>query len=124
MPMENENNDGNTLDFKGTMKEIFEEEKPEMSQEEAIKAYKETKTKKRSSNDDDQNSEETEHLKRVKEELLKSLKRVDVLEQKIFGDKEKENIKKMVRENAKTKDERVEQVIEEPKQKQEEKERL
>ena len=38
--------------------------------------------------------------------------------------KEKENIKKMVRENAKTKDERVEQVIEEPKQKQEEKERL
>jgi hypothetical protein len=124
MPMENENNDGNTLDFKGTMKEIFEEEKPEMSQEEAIKAYKETKTKKGSSNDDDQNSEETEHLKRVKEELLKSLKRVDVLEQKIFGDKEKENIKKMVRENAKTKDERVEQVIEEPKQKQEEKERL
>ena len=122
--MENENNDGNTLDFKGTMKEIFEEEKPEMSQEEAIKAYKETKTKKGSSNDDDQNSEETEHLKRVKEELLKSLKRVDVLEQKIFGDKEKENIKKMVRENAKTKDERVEQVIEEPKQKQEEKERL
>lgn len=124
MPMENENNDGNTLDFKGTMKEIFEEEKPEMSQEEAIKAYKETKTKKGSSNDDDQNSEETEHLKRVKEELLKSLKRVDVLEQKIFGDKEKENIKKMVRENAKTKDERVEQLIEEPKQKQEEKERL
>lgn len=124
MPMENENNDGNTLDFKGTMKEIFEEEKPEMSQEEAIKAYKETKTKKGSSNDDDQNSEETEHLKRVKEELLKSLKRVDVLEQKIFGDKEKENIKKMVRENTKTKDERVEQVIEEPKQKQEEKERL
>ncbi len=124
MPMENENNDGNTLDFKGTMKEIFEEEKPEMSQEEAIKAYKETKTKKGSSNDDDQNSEETEHLKRVKEELLKSLKRVDVLEQKIFGDKEKENIKKMVRENAKTKGERVEQVIEEPKQKQEEKERL
>lgn len=124
MPMENENNDGNTLDFKGTMKEIFEEEKPEMSQEEAIKAYKETKTKKGSSNDDDQNSEETEHLKRVKEELLESLKRVDVLEQKIFGDKEKENIKKMVRENAKTKDERVEQVIEEPKQKQEEKERL
>lgn len=124
MPMENENNDGNTLDFKGTMKEIFEEEKPEMSQEEAIKAYKETKTKKGSSNDDDQNSEETEHLKRVKEELLKSLKRVYVLEQKIFGDKEKENIKKMVRENAKTKDERVEQVIEEPKQKQEEKERL
>ena len=124
MQMENENNDGNTLDFKGTMKEIFEEEKPEMSQEEAIKAYKETKTKKGSSNDDDQNSEETEHLKRVKEELLKSLKRVDVLEQKIFGDKEKENIKKMVRENAKTKDERVEQVIEEPKQKQEEKERL
>lgn len=124
MPMENENNDGNTLDFKGTMKEIFEEEKPEISQEEAIKAYKETKTKKGSSNDDDQNSEETEHLKRVKEELLKSLKRVDVLEQKIFGDKEKENIKKMVRENTKTKDERVEQVIEEPKQKQEEKERL
>ena len=124
MPVENENNDGNTLDVKGTMKEIFEEEKPEMSQEEAIKAYKETKTKKGSSNDDDQNSEETEHLKRVKEELLKSLKRVDVLEQKIFGDKEKENIKKMVRENAKTKDERVEQVIEEPKQKQEEKERL
>ena len=122
--MENENNDGNTRDFKGTMTEIFEEEKPEMSQEEAIKAYKETKTKKGSSNDDDQNSEETEHLKRVKEELLKSLKRVDVLEQKIFGDKEKENIKKMVRENAKTKDERVEQVIEEPKQKQEEKERL
>ena len=124
MPMENENNDGNTLDFKGTMKEIFEEEKPEISQEEAIKAYKETKPKKGSSNDDDQNSEETEHLKRVKEELLKSLKRVDVLEQKIFGDKEKENIKKVVREKAKTKGERVEQVIEEPKQKQEEKERL
>ena len=117
MPMENENNDGNTLDFKGTMKEIFEEEKPEMSQEEAIKAYKETKPKKG-------NSEETEHLKRVKEELLKSLKRVDVLEQKIFGDKEKENIKKVVREKAKTKGERVEQVIKEPKQKQEEKERL
>ena len=55
---------------------------------------------------------------------LEDVKRVDVLEQKIFGDKEKENIKKMVRENAKTKDERVEQVIEEPKQKQEEKERL
>ena len=87
----------NLLDFKGTIEKFIEEEPPELTQEEAIKSYKENgMTKKRknhvASEDEDEN-EDDEHLKRVKQELLASLERVDKLAKKLFEEKGKESIK-------------------------------
>lgn len=83
-------------DVKGTLKDFIKEEKPELSQEEAIREYKEkdgieiTARRKKSSEDDEQ--EDDDHLKRVKRALLESLERVNALAKKLFGDKEKAKI--------------------------------
>ena len=82
------------IDIKAALSKLVDEEPVEVSQEEAIKSYKETNRKKYSnastdSEDDDiSNQEEEEHLKRVKHELLSSLKRVEDLANKIFVNKE------------------------------------
>lgn len=88
-----------SVDIKGTLAKFIKTDEPELSQEEAIMKYGETKNKKASSNNDDdaQNgeaTEEQEHLKRVKQELLASLDRVKQLEKKIYGREEKVNSKK------------------------------
>ena len=69
------------IDIKGTLKQLVEADEPELSQEEAIMKYGEIKKKK---NDDTDTTEEEEHLKRIKQELLASLKRVEKLEELLF----------------------------------------
>lgn len=92
-----DNNEEIKKEDKRALKEVFEklidEEPKEMSQEEAIKTYQEHKSKKSSNTSTsgettDSNQEESEHLKRIKIELLSSLKRVDELAKRIFIDKE------------------------------------
>lgn len=88
------------IDIKSALSKLVDEEPKELSQEEAIMTYKDAKKKKWTSNSDcdtESNQEEEEHLKRVKQELLSSLKRVDDLAKKIFVDKEikSKNIDKM-----------------------------
>ena len=74
------------IDIKGTLKQLVETDEPELSQEEAIMKYGETKKKK---NDDaTDTTEEEEHLKRIKQELLATLKRVEKLEELLFKNKE------------------------------------
>lgn len=119
------------IDIKGTLEDFIEEEKPELSQEEAIKAYKEgdiiayPKKRKNTSNEEDEN-EDDEHLKRIKKALLESLKRVDTMEKKIFEEKGKENIKdikvKSKAQKSKEKEVNKEKVIEQMRQKMEEEE--
>ena len=87
----------------GSVREIFsnliKEEVPELSQEEAIKNYRENDTiapikKSKKDGDNDDNTEESEHLKRIKQELLASLERVKQLAKKIFSEeKVKDNLK-------------------------------
>ena len=107
------------LDIKGTIESFIEEERPELSQEEAIKKYngenqESIRKKKKSNSSEDDEYEDDEHLKRVKKELLESLERVNILEKNIFG--EKENLKNKVKlDKEKTKDR--EKVIEQMKQK-------
>lgn len=115
------------VDIKGTMEAFIEEEKPELSQEEAIKAYKNettnyTQKKKKNSTSDEEENEDDEHLKRVKNDLLQSLERVKKLETKIFNDKEKIDLKevKVKSESQKVKQKEKEQMKE---KEQDEKER-
>lgn len=96
--MRKEKNENNILDFKSTMEALIEEEKPEVTQEEAIRSYKGEdvflKKKNKKSSDDETDIEEEEHLKRVKKELLESLDRVNILAKKIFDEKgEKDSLK-------------------------------
>ena len=74
------------IDIKGTLKQFVEADEPELSQEEAIMKYGETKKNKKNSDTDDNNdmTEEEEHLKRIKQELLASLKREEQLEELLF----------------------------------------
>ena len=119
------------IDIKGTLEDFIEEEKPELSQEEAIKAYREgdiikyPKNKKGAQDEEDEN-EDDEHLKRIKKALLESLKRVDTMEKKIFEEKGKENIKdikvKSKAQKSKEKEVNKEKVIEQMRQKMEEEE--
>lgn len=78
--------------FKEILIKLVDEEPKELSQEEAIKNFSYITTKKGSntsdSEDGESNQEEKEHLKRVKAELLASLKRVEDLSKKIFSDKD------------------------------------
>lgn len=119
-----ENKEEKLIDIKGTFEEFIQEEKPELSQEEAINAYKksdiiEYKTnKKKKSTEDEEENEDDEHLKRVKKELLESLKRVDIMEKKIFEEKETKNNIKIKSGKQNTKDR--EKVIEQMKQKMQE----
>ena len=119
------------IDIKGTLEDFIEEEKPELSQEEAIKAYREgdiikyPKNKKGAQDEEDEN-EDDEHLKRIKKALLESLKRVDTMEKKIFEEKGKENIKhikvKSKAQKSKEKEVNKEKVIEQMRQKMKEEE--
>ena len=107
------------IDIKGTLEDFIEEEKPELSQEEAIKAYKEgeiikSAKNKKSSQDEEDENEDDEHLKRIKKALLESLKRVDTMEKKIFEENGKENIKNI---KVKSKEVNKEKVIEQMRQK-------
>ena len=119
------------IDIKGTLEDFIEEEKPELSQEEAIKAYKEGEiikysNNKKGSQDEEDENEDDEHLKRIKKALLESLKRVDTMEKKIFDEKGKENIKniKVKSKSQKSKEKEIdkEKVIEQMRQKMKEEE--
>ncbi len=90
------------IDIKGTFEKFIKEDEPEMSQEEAINNYQEEEIKrtiKNSSNNGENgegmNSEEQEHLKRVKQELLASLERVKKIEKQIYGEKEEHKKEKL-----------------------------
>ena len=114
------------IDIKGTLEDFIEEEKPELSQEEAIKAYKEGEiikysNNKKGSQDEEDENEDDEHLKRIKKALLESLKRVDTMEKKIFEEKGKENIKN-IKVKSKSKENDKEKVIEQMRQKMKEEE--
>ena len=104
------------IDLKGTLEKFVEPDEPEMTQEEAIIKYEENKFKKNNvtssddSNSDDivGNSEDAEHLARVKKELLNSLKRVEEIANKIYGKEKKEydkvKTKKVEKNNNRYKD--------------------
>lgn len=118
-----ENKNEKIIDIKGTIEGFIEEEKPELSQEEAIKSYKkgdiiEYPGKKKKTEEDE--AEEEEHIKRVKKELLESLKRVDMLEKKIFEEKDKDKIKNIKVKSETHKDKKREQVMEQMRQKMQE----
>ena len=78
------------IDIKGTLKQFVEADEPELSQEEAILKYGETNKKKNNNSDadDEDVTEELEHLRRIKKELLASLERVKKLEERLFKDHE------------------------------------
>lgn len=123
---EKEEKNEKIIDIKGTLEDFIEEEKPELSQEEAIKAYKEGKiikysNNKKGSQDEEDENEDDEHLKRIKKALLESLKRVDTMEKKIFEEKGKENIKN-IKVKSKSKENDKEKVIEQMRQKMKEEE--
>ena len=123
---EKEEKNEKIIDIKGTLEDFIEEEKPELSQEEAIKAYKEGEiikysNNKKGSQDEEDENEDDEHLKRIKKALLESLKRVDTMEKKIFEEKGKENIKN-IKVKSKSKENDKEKVIEQMRQKMKEEE--
>ena len=86
------------IDIKGTLEKFIEPDEPEMTQEEAITKYKENFFKKNNAIGDNNSdsddimgdSEDAEHLARVKKELLNSLKRVEEIANKIYGKEKKE----------------------------------
>ena len=86
-------------DIKGSLESLIEGELPELSQEEAIKAYKgedpqkPKKRKKISSNEDD--DEDDDYLRKLKQELLASLEKVNRLARQLFGEKKFTNVKDM-----------------------------
>ena len=92
------------FDFKGTLEKFIKADEPKMSQEETIDKYQEFKKIKKSTtgnNDESESvSEEEEHLKRIKKELLASLERVKKLEKKVFED---ESISEKARNRLKVK---------------------
>lgn len=100
------------LDIKAVFSKLVDEEPEILSQEEAIKTFGEEVKKRKNiggtnTDSDDSNKEEEEHLKRIKQELLASLKRVEELSKKIFVDKEikAKHVNKMVsKENAVSKE--------------------
>ena len=97
---ENKNNsekEEKLIDIKGSIESLVEGELPELSQEEAIKAYKEgpqkPKKRKKASSDEDGETEDDDHLKRLKQELLASLERVNKLARQLFAEKSFTNVK-------------------------------
>ena len=78
-----------------------------LAQKEEMEKYKQTRknidfSDDYDSDEDGENSEEQEHLKRIKQELLESLKRVKLLENNIYGST-KENKEKEIKMNEKYK---------------------
>ena len=104
------------IDIKGTLEKFIEPDEPEMTQEEAITQYKENFFKKNNAIGDNNSdsddimgdSEDAEHLARVKKELLNSLKRVEEIANKIYGKEKKEydkvKTKKVEKNNNRYKD--------------------
>ena len=104
------------IDIKGTLEKFIEPDEPEMTQEEAITKYKENFFKKNNAIGDNNSdsddimgdSEDAEHLARVKKELLDSLKRVEEIANKIYGKEKKEydkvKTKKVEKNNNRYKD--------------------
>ena len=93
---ENQENEENLIDLKGSLEIFVATEEPELSQEEAIKAYREgsEKPKKRKKSDSDNDDiEDDDHLKRLKQELLASLEKVNKLAKQLFGEREIYNVK-------------------------------
>ena len=87
----NKQSEEKLIDIKGTLKQFVVADEPELSQEEAIMKYGETKKKRKINNadsDETDTTEEEEHLKRIKQELLESLKRVEKLEELLFKNRE------------------------------------
>ena len=84
-----EQKDEKLIDIKGTLKQLVEAD-------EAIAKYEENK--KKYSGESTDTTEEQEHLKRIKKELLASLERVKKLEEQLFKDKE-EKIKLNVKDS-------------------------
>lgn len=83
---------------KTTFSNLIKDEIPEMSQEDAIKNYRENDTiapiKNSKNADSEDNTEESEHLKRIKQELLESLERVKKLAKKLYSEEKiKSNLK-------------------------------
>jgi len=112
--------------IKEVLTKLVDEEPAEISQEDAIRNFKFSKAKKNNSNasssDEDgetSNQEEEEHFKRVKQELLSSLKRVEDLANKIFVAKEgrKKNIAKELESKEASKTTSKEQKLDNEKQK-------
>lgn len=104
--------DEKNIDIKNTFSTLINEELPEMTQEEAIKNYREDNTiaiPKKGAEDSEDNTEESEHLKRIKKELLASLERVKVLAKKIFGE-ETIKSKKITEKEKKSKQQTKEKV--------------
>ena len=126
--MQNNKNDKEEklTDLKGTFESLIEGENVELSQEEAIKAYKgegpqkPKKRKKSSSNEDDDDILDEEHLKRLKQELLASLEKVNKLAKKLFGEKEFKNVKNLKVKEKYSKTQEKEQTISKAKQKEKE----
>ena len=118
MQEKKEENEEKLTDIKGTLESFVEGEKPEISQEEEIKAYKEgpQKPKKRKKKSDDEDSDEDdEYLKRLKQELLASLEKVNKLAKQLFGEKEAnilKDIKLEEKRKSKEKEKKQEQSIE------------
>ncbi len=84
------------IDIKGTLAKFVKADEPELSQEEAILKYGETKKKSANASEDTagENTEEQEHINRVKKELLASLERVKALAKRIYGENKQEKTKK------------------------------
>ncbi len=86
-------------DLKGSIESFIEGEMPEISQEDAIKAYrgeeKQKARKRKKSDSDDDDIEDDEHLKRLKQELLASLEKVNKLARQLFGEKEFNSVKNL-----------------------------
>ena len=115
--MQEKENEEKIVDIKGTLENFIEEEKPELTQEEAIKSYKGEnqpyikKSKKKKTSEEDE-EEEDEYLKKLKKELLESLERVNNLAKKIFDEKDKELLKDIKVKSNVQKSKNREQVME------------
>ena len=115
-------------DLKGTLEGLIEGENAELSQEEAIKAYKgegprKPKRRKKTSSDEEDNDDDIldeEHLKRLKQELLASLEKVNKLAKKLFGEKEFKNVKNLKVKEKYSKTQEKEQTVSKAKQKEQE----
>ena len=118
MQEKKDENEEKITDIKGTLESFVEGEKPEISQEEEIKAYEEgpQKPKKRKKPSDDEDfDEDDEPLKRLKQELLASLEKVNKLAKQLFGEKEAnilKDIKLEEKRKSKEKEKKQEQSIE------------
>ena len=94
---QNQEKKENIIDLKGSLESFVATEEPELSQEDAIKAYREgpEKPKKRKTSSSDDDIEDDDHLKRLKQELLASLEKVNKLAKQLFGEKEFTSVKNL-----------------------------